>query len=89
MTTLAELVAALLPGAQSVGAMPVGASDTPVTWVRVMRTRVPAFEGLEAGDLAIVPATALALIAPEREGRQQLVNACRDAGVAGLLLVDP
>lgn len=91
MTTLAELSAALLPGARSVGAGGVGgagAADVTVTWVRVMRARVPAFEGLEPGDLAIVPAATLAVVAPGRDERRQLAEACRDARVAGLLLVE-
>lgn len=87
MTTLAELAAALLPGARSVGAGGADASDAIVTWVRVMRPRVPAFEGLEPGDLAIVPAASLAVVAPGSDERRQLAAACRDAGVAGLLLV--
>lgn len=98
MTTLAALARAILPGARSVGSPAPATSGTPgspiddggptVTWVRVMRSRVPAFEGLEPGDLAIVPAAALAVVAPDRDSRRQLAAACRDAGAAGLLLVD-
>ncbi|MBI2763974.1 MAG: helix-turn-helix domain-containing protein [Chloroflexi bacterium] len=87
MTTLAELAAALLPGARPVVARDAEAIDAVVTWVRVMRPRVPAFESLETGDLVIVPAASLAVIAPGSDDRRQLATACRDAGVAGLLLV--
>ena len=59
-----------------------------VSWVRVMRARVPAFDALEAGDLAIVPEATLAVVAPGRDERLQLVDACRAARIAGMLLVD-
>lgn len=89
MTTLAELTAALFPGAEIIGT--VGASkaaEAPqVTWVRVMRARVPAFDALEAGDLAIVPEATLAVVAPGRDERLQLIDACRAARISGMLLV--
>jgi PucR-like helix-turn-helix protein len=53
-----------------------------------MKARVPAFDGLEAGDLAIVPGSALAVVAPDRGEIEALVAACADAGVAALLLVE-
>ena len=90
MTTLAELAAALFPGAEIIGT--AGASNAgeaaQVTWVRVMRARVPAFDALEAGDLAIVPEATLAVVAPGRDERLQLIEACRAARIAGMLLVD-
>ena len=98
MTTLADLTVALFPGAISVGARfkgaaseaagSAGAAAPQVSWVRVMRARVPAFDALEAGDLAIVPEATLALVAPGRDERLQLVDACRAARIAGMLLVD-
>ncbi len=86
MTDLAELALAMLPGARSVGAQP--ATALPITWVRVMRARVPAFDALEPGDLAIVPASALAVVAPADEEVLAFAAACAAARVAGLLLVD-
>ncbi|MEO8462281.1 MAG: helix-turn-helix domain-containing protein [Chloroflexota bacterium] len=86
MTTLAEVAAAMLPGARVVSA-PAGEA-TPVTWVRVMRARVPAFDALEPGDIAIVPAAALAVVAPGLEELQALADACTAARVAGLLLIE-
>ncbi|MEO8468651.1 MAG: hypothetical protein ABI573_03165, partial [Chloroflexota bacterium] len=100
MTTLAELTAALFPGAVTIEAVAAGAESAraaefaraaaapQVTWVRVMRARVPAFDALEAGDLAIVPEATLALVAPGRDERLQLIEACRAARIAGMLLVD-
>ena len=102
MTTLAELTRALFPGAMLVGARfegggsegggsegaAAGAASTQVTWVRVMRARVPAFDALEAGDLAIVPEATLAVVAPGRDERLQLIEACRAARIAGMLLVN-
>ena len=88
MTTLSELAGALFPGARRVGARIDPASEAPIAWVRVMRARVPAFDALEPGDLAIVPEATLGVVAPGRDDRRQLVEACRSARVAGLLLIE-
>jgi len=80
---LAELGEALLPGAQRVGKSGGG----PISWVRVMTARVPAFDALEPGDLAIVPAAALAVVAPGRDELRAFVDACVAARLSGLLLV--
>ena len=60
MTDLAQLASAMLPGARWAGARP--GTAPPIAWIRVMRARVPAFDALEPGDLAIVPAAALAVV---------------------------
>ena len=52
-----------------------------------MRARVPAFDALEPGDVAIVPVAGLAVVAPDREGVASLVRACVEAEIAGLLIV--
>src|SRR3990170_2098599 len=83
MPDLDELGEALLPGAQRVGKSGGG----PISWVRVMTTRVPAFDALEPGDLAIVPAAALAVVAPGRDELRAFVDACVAARLSGLLLV--
>lgn len=75
-------------GAGSDGSGSDGAAAPQITWVRVMRARVPAFDALEAGDLAIVPEATLAVVAPGRDERLQLIDACRAARIAGVLLVD-
>jgi PucR C-terminal helix-turn-helix domain len=84
MPDLAELGEALLPGARQVG----GPGGGPISWVRVMKARVPAFDALEPGDLAIIPAAALAVVAPGREELRGLVDACVAARLSGLLLVE-
>ncbi|HEX5589820.1 MAG TPA: helix-turn-helix domain-containing protein, partial [Candidatus Limnocylindrales bacterium] len=84
MPDLDDLLGALFPGARRTGP----ASSRPITWVRVMKARVPAFDALEAGDLAVLPATALAVVAPTRDEARALVGACAAARLSGLLLVD-
>lgn len=94
MATLEELRLAVAPSARVVspgsgrpgpgGSVPGGE----LAWVRLMKPRVPAFDALEAGDVAILPSTAVAVVAPDRQGIVQLVGACAEAGVGGLLLVD-
>ena len=87
MTDLAALVTAMLPGARITGARPGIAP--PIAWVRVMRARVPAFDALEPGDLAVVPASALAVVASGAAELRELVTACAAARVSGLILVEP
>jgi PucR family transcriptional regulator, purine catabolism regulatory protein len=84
VATLDELRDAVFPDTR----VPPGATSPEVSWVRVMKARVPAFDGLEAGDLAIVPASALAVVASDRGDIEALVAACADARVAALLLVE-
>ena len=84
MPDLAELGEALLPVARRVGASGAG----PISWVRVMKARVPAFDALDPGDLAIVPAAALAVAAPGRDELRAFVDACVAARLSGLLLVE-
>ena len=86
MTDLAELAAAILPGARSVGARP--GTAPPISWVRVMRARVPAFDALEPGDLAIVPASALAVVSPAGVEMQALADALAATRVSGLVLIE-
>ena len=64
-----------------------GGPDPEIGWVRVLRARVPALEGLGPGDLAIVPEPALAaLVAGGAEPAAVIAELVR-AGVAALLLV--
>jgi len=93
MASLDELRAALLPGARMVSgggdAGAAGEAGSPdVGWVRVMKARVPAFDALEAGDLAIVPGAALRLVAPGAAERDALVAACSRARVGAVVLLD-
>ncbi len=85
MTTLADLRAALLPTAVPVGDASLDASS--LGWVRVMKARVPAFDGLESGDLAIVPTGVLDAVVPGPLEAGALVAALSRARVGGVLLV--
>jgi len=86
VTELAELQAELLPAARPAGATATEAR--PIAWVRVLKSRVPAFDALEAGDLAIVPAGPLGLIAPGTDELRALADALAAARVSGVLLVE-
>jgi len=90
MTTLGDLQRSLFPTARPIGAaeLPPERAAGEVTWVRVLRTRVPAFEALERGDLAIIPGPALAIIAPDAPRLDELVRALVRARVAAVLLVE-
>ena len=85
MTDLADVRAELLPAARPVGAASL--AGRPISWVRVMKARVPAFDALEPGDLVIVPASLLALMAPTADDRAALARALATAPVSGVLLV--
>ena len=91
MPTLAELKSAVLPSARWLAAAPDTAPSTATTldlaWVRLLRARVPAFDALERGDLAIVPRAALAVVAPDPELTAALVRGCVEAGIGGIVLV--
>jgi purine catabolism regulator len=84
MTSLRELRLDLFPAARPIGE----AAERPVAWVRVMKARVPAFDALEPGDLAIVPGSALAVVAPTPAELEPLVAAFATAPVSGVLLVE-
>jgi hypothetical protein len=86
VTELAELQAELLPAARWAGAATT--EPRPIAWVRVLKSRVPAFDALDAGDLAIVPAGPLAVIAPGADELRALADALATARVAGVLLVE-
>jgi PucR family transcriptional regulator, purine catabolism regulatory protein len=87
MATLDELRAAVVPRARWIVRPPAGAPARDLAWVRLMRARVPAFDALEPGDVAIVPAAALAVVAPDPDGVAALVRGCVEAEIGGLLLV--
>jgi len=86
MATLTEILEALLPGA---AAGVRAASDAQVAWVRVLRARVPALDVLEAGDLVIVPAASLHVVAPAPADLVDLARTLARSGASGLLLVPP
>lgn len=90
MATLGDLQREILPTARPLG----GASLEPeravreVTWVRVLKARVPAFDALDAGDLAIIPGPSLAIVAPGRSQTDELATALARARVPAVVLVD-
>ena len=91
MATLVELKAAVLPGARWLAAgpddLPSSATSLDLAWVRLLRARVPAFDALERGDLAILPRAALSVVAPDAEALAALVRGCLEAGIGGIVLV--
>jgi len=94
MTDLAALADELFPGATRTPAAddragPAGEPATrQITWVRVMRARVPAFDALDPGDLVIVSAAALGVVAPGSTELDALVAALADVPVSGAVLVE-
>jgi hypothetical protein len=87
VASLAEVRDAVLPGA-AIRLAADGSSPREVGWVRVMKARVPAFDALEPGDIAIVPASALTMVASGWREVEALAEACARARAAGLVLVD-
>ena len=88
MATLGDLWTSLFPWAVPLAPLEGAARDREVGWVRVLKARVPAFDALDAGDLAIVPAGALEAVAPGTSEATALVTEFVRARVAGLLLVE-
>ncbi len=88
MATLSDVLEVLAPRAASVGAGIATGDDAPhVGWVRVLRSRVPALDVLEPSDLVIVPATAIAVVAPGPADIRDLVQTLARSDALGLLLV--
>ena len=88
MAPLHEILATMLPDAESIGApVPEGDDAPPVAWIRVLRARVPALDVLEPSDLVIVPATSLVVVAPSGADIVDLAQTLARSGTAGLLLV--
>ena len=85
MTDLAALASELLPNAAWIGDR-TAATARPIAWVRVLRARVPAFEGLDAGDLVLAPSSALGVVAPGPAELRELVSALAAVPVSGVLL---
>lgn len=91
MASLHDVQAAIFPTARPL--VEPGSTDlaAEVAWVRVMKPRVPAFDALEPGDLAIIPGSSLAIVAPEGETTgavRELIGAFIGAHVPAILLVD-
>jgi hypothetical protein len=87
VATLRELREALFPGATVVQEATDAQDRTAVSWVRVVRARTPALDVLEAGDLVIVPAATLPVVAPGAAEAGSLADALARAPAAGVLLL--
>lgn len=88
MATFLEVCRAVAPEARGPGAGGASAiGAAPVGWVRVMKPRVPAFDALDAGDLAIVPAGAIGVVAGTPLELEGLADGLAGAAVAGVLVV--
>ncbi|MEA2609749.1 MAG: PucR family transcriptional regulator, purine catabolism regulatory protein [Chloroflexota bacterium] len=90
MASLHDIHRALFPTARPVGGveLSVERGEREVGWVRVLKPRVPAFDALEAGDLALIPGPALALVAPGTAQIDELAVALARARVPAVLLVE-
>lgn len=89
MATLDELRRAVFPVAVGAGT-PTSAPPArgrEITWVRVLKARVPAFDALDPGDVAILPEAALRALAAEGVEPASIVDALDRSGAAGALLV--
>src|SRR3990170_9031766 len=90
MASLHDLYRALFPTARPLGAAELSPerAEREVGWVRVLKPRVPAFEALETGDLAIIPGAALAVVAPGMAQVEELAVALARARVPAVLLLE-
>ena len=91
MPTLTEVRREVVPAAAwlSPPTGPTGDPPSPdpvVGWVRVLRARVPAFEGLEPGDLAIVPEPVLSALDAGPAEPAAVVDELSRVGVCAALL---
>jgi len=81
VASLRDLIRTILPLARPAGAsLDAADGDREVSWVRVLKARVPAFDALDAGDLAIIPGPALAVVAPNLPQTDELASALARAG---------
>ncbi len=91
MPTLTQIWRDVVPTATWLSPAGAGAGgpvpDPEIAWIRVLRARVPALEGLEPGDLAIVPEPVLSALDAGLADPSAIVAELARAGVAGLLLV--
>jgi hypothetical protein len=85
MATVEALWRSVFPAARLLGDAAAGGRS--VAWVRVLKARVPAFDALEADDLAIVPVAALANLAAIAVEPTYAIEAVTAAGATGVLVV--
>ncbi len=85
MADLEQLRLAAFPAA--IELVPIVPPPPIVAWVRVLTPRVPAFDALDAHDVAVIPASALATLAASGVDPISIVDALVEAGAAGALIV--
>jgi len=85
VATLDELRGTLLPAAIPAAPIPEAAAAREIAWVRVLRSRVPALDALEPGDVVIAPAAVAAAVARSPEDAATLAEAL-DGRAAALLV---
>lgn len=88
MATFGDLWTSILPSAVPLAAPDAVQLEREVGWVRVLKARVPAFDALDPGDVAIIPASALASVAPGAAETDALIEALAAARCAGILVVE-
>ena len=86
MATLGSVRSAILPAAIPARPLTADEAEQEVGWVRVLKARIPSFDTLEAGDLAIVPGAALAAIVPDDAAAERLAGTLTGARVAAVVL---
>ncbi len=82
MATLAELRTSLLPAAAAAAPVPAAAAAREIAWVRVLRSRVPALDALEDGDVVIASAAVSGVVAGSAEDAGALADALAGRAVA-------
>jgi hypothetical protein len=87
MASLREIVTTLLPKAVALAPQRDDAMARTVTWVRVMRARIPAFDGMEPGDLALIPSATLASTASDAAAQRELIDYLVEHGAVGALVL--
>ncbi len=87
MPSLREVRQAAFPTARPLAPVQPDALDRSVAWVRLLKAHSPAFDALEAGDLALVPEAALEALAAGPVEPAALVEAMAGARAAAVLLV--
>ncbi|MFM7782356.1 MAG: hypothetical protein ACKO8J_04625, partial [Candidatus Limnocylindrus sp.] len=87
MASLRELVQTLLPTAEPLVDARDEAMARTVSWVRLLRTRLPAFDGMDAGDLALIPLLTLRAVAQDEAARREMVEFLANSNATGILAI--
>jgi hypothetical protein len=87
VATLAELREALLSSASAVVESTEAQAATQLAWVRIVRSRTPALDVLDAGDVVILPLAALPVVAPTPADSSALAEAIARPPAAAVVIV--